>query len=145
MLESYIQGVSTRNVMDVVKSLGVENISPSYVSKLSSELDSKVKGFLERTIDNEIKFIYIDATYFKIREDGRYGNRALYVCTGIDSEGKREILSSRLYDSETEVEWESFFDNLKERGLHGVELVISDGHRGIQESGARSFLGAAWQ
>ena len=145
MLESYIQGVSTRNVMDVVKSLGVENISPSYVSKLSSELDSKVKGFLERTIDNEIKFIYIDATYFKIREDGRYGNRALYVCTGIDSEGKREILSSRLYDSETEVEWESFFDNLKERGLHGVELVISDGHRGIMEAVTGSLLGAAWQ
>ena len=145
ILESYIQGVSTRNVMNVVESLGVENISASYVSTLASELDSKVKSFLERRIDRTMKFIYIDATYFKIREDGKYGNKALYVCIGIDSEGKREILSCKLCDSETEMEWESFFDDLKERGLKGVELVISDGHRGIQESVTRSFLGAAWQ
>jgi transposase-like protein len=145
ILESYIQGVSTRNVMNVVESLGVENISASYVSTLASELDSKVKSFLERRIDRRMKFIYIDATYFKIREDGKYGNKALYVCIGIDSEGKREILSCKLCDSETEMEWESFFDDLKERGLKGVELVISDGHRGIQESVTRSFLGAAWQ
>ncbi|WP_363319990.1 transposase [Ferroplasma sp.] len=145
ILESYIQGVSTRNVMNVVESLGVENISASYVPALASELDARVKSFLERRIDRPMKFIYIDATYFKIREDGRYGNKALYVCIGIDSEGRREILSAHLYDSETEVGWESFFDDLKERGLNGVELVISDGHRGIQESGARSFLGAAWQ
>ena len=145
ILESYIQGVSTRNVMNVVESLGVENISASYVSTLASELDSKVKSFLERRIDRTMKFIYIDATYFKIREDGKYRNKALYVCIGIDSEGKREILSCKLCDSETEMEWESFFDDLKERGLKGVELVISDGHRGIQESVTRSFLGAAWQ
>ncbi len=92
-----------------------------------------------------MKFIYIDATYFKIRENGRYGNKALYVCIGIDSDGRREILSCKLCDSETEMEWESFFDDLKERGLKGIELVISDGHKGIQESVTRSFLGAAWQ
>ena len=92
-----------------------------------------------------MKFIYIDATYLKIREDGKYGNKALYVCIGIDSEGKMEILSYKLCDSETEMEWESFFDDLKERGLKGFELVISDSHRGIQESVTRSFLGAAWQ
>ena len=145
ILESYIQGVSTRNVMNVVESLGVENISASYVSTLASELDASVKSFLEKKIDRPMKFIYIDATYFKTREDGRYGNRALYVCIGIDSEGRREILSCKLCDSETEMEWESFFDDLKGRGLKGVELVISDGHRGIQESVTRSFLGAAWQ
>ena len=131
--------------MNVIESLGVENISASYVPALASELDARVKSFLERRIDRPMKFIYIDATYFKIREDGRYGNKALYVCIGIDSEGRREILSAHLYDSETEVGWESFFDDLKERGLNGVELVISDGHRGIPESVARSFLGAAWQ
>lgn len=145
ILESYIQGVSTRNVMNVVESLGVENISASYVSALASELDAKVKSFLERSIDRPMKFIYIDATYFKIRENGRYGNKALYVCIGIDSDGRREILSCKLCDSETEMEWESFFDDLKERGLKGIELVISDGHKGIQESVTRSFLGAAWQ
>ena len=145
ILESYIQGVSTRNVMNVVESLGVENISASYVSTLASELDASVKSFLERPIESPMKFIYIDATYFKVREDGTYGNKALYVCIGINPEGRREILSAHLYDSETEIQWESFFDDLKDRGLRGVELVISDGHKGIQESVTRSFLGAAWQ
>ena len=145
ILESYIHGVSTRNVRKVVESLGLENVSPSYVSSLSAELDASVKSFLERSIDKPMKFIYIDATYFKVREDGKYRNKALYVCIGVNTEGRREILSARLYDSETEVEWESFFDDLKERGLKGVELVISDGHKGIQESVARSFMGAAWQ
>ena len=145
ILESYIQGVSTRNVRNVVDSLGVENISASYVSTLASELDEKVKSFLEEKIERPMRFIYIDATYFKVREDGKYRNKALYVCIGIDSYGTREILSCKLCDSETEVEWESFFDDLKNRGLKGVELVISDGHKGIQESVTRSFLGAAWQ
>ena len=145
ILESYIQGVSTRNVRNVVENLGMENVSASYVSSLSAELDATVKSFLERSIDRPMKFIYIDATYFKVRDDGKYRNKALYVCIGINPEGRREILSARLYDSETEVEWESFFDDLKERGLKGVELVISDGHKGIQESVTRSFLGAAWQ
>jgi transposase-like protein len=145
ILESYIQGVSTRNVRNVVENLGMENVSASYVSSLSAELDATVKSFLERPIESPMKFIYIDATYFKVRDDGKYRNKALYVCIGINPEGRREILSARPYDSETEVEWESFFDDLKERGLKGVELVISDGHKGIQESVTRSFLGAAWQ
>ena len=145
ILESYIQGVSTRNVRNIVENMGMENVSASYVSSLASELDAGVKSFLERNIERPMKFIYIDATYFKVREDGKYRNRALYVCIGINPEGRREILSARLYDSETEVEWESFFDDLKNRGLTGVELVISDGHKGIQESVTRSFLGAAWQ
>jgi putative transposase len=145
ILESYIQGVSTRNVINVVDSLGVENISASYVSTLASELDAKVKSFLERKIERPMKFIYIDATYFKVREEGKYRNKALYVCIGVDLDGRREILACKLCDSETEVEWEAFFDYLKERGLKGVELVISDGHRGIQEAVARCFLGASWQ
>ena len=145
ILESYIQGVSTRNVKSIVESLGMENVSASYVSTLASELDSRVREFLERSIESPMKFIYMDATYFKVRENGKYRSRALYVCIGINPEGRREILSARLYDSETEIEWESFFDDLKNRGLTGVELVISDGHKGIQESVTRFFLGAAWQ
>ncbi len=145
ILESYIQDVSTRNVKSIAESLGMENVSASYVSTLASELDSRVREFLERSIESPMKFIYMDATYFKVRENGKYRSRALYVCIGINPEGRREILSARLYDSETEIEWESFFDDLKNRGLKGVELVISDGHRGIQESVTRSFIGAAWQ
>ena len=145
ILESYIQDVSTRNVKSIVESLGMENVSASYVSTLASELDSRVREFLERSIESPMKFIYMDATYFKVRENGKYRSRALYVCIGINPEGRREILSARLYDSETEIEWESFFDDLKSRGLTGVELVISDGHKGIQESVTKSFPGAAWQ
>ncbi len=98
ILESYIQGVSTRNVTNVVQSLGMENVSASYVSALASGLDVNVRAFLERPIESPMKFMYIDA---KVREDGRYRNRALYACIGINSDGKREILSARPYDSET--------------------------------------------
>jgi putative transposase len=143
--ESYIQGVSTRNVRKVIESLGLKNVSASYVSSLSSELDVTVKEFMERKIEGQIKYIYIDATYFKIRDSGKYCNKSLYICIGINSEGRREILSAKLYDSENTVEWESFFDDLKSRGLKGVELVISDGHRGIMEAVTESFIGAAWQ
>ena len=115
------------------------------MSALASELDSRVREFLERPIESPMKFIYMDATYFKVRENGKYRSKALHVCTGINHEGRREILSARLHDSETEIEWESFFDELKNRGITGVELVISDGHKGIQESVTKSFLGAAWQ
>lgn len=145
ILESYLQGVSTSNVKNIVESLRMENVSASYVSTPASELDGRVREFLDRRIESPMRFIYIDATDFKMREDEKYSNKALYVCIGINSEVRREILSARNYDSETEVEWESFFDELKNRGLRYVELVISDGHRGVQESVARSFLGATWQ
>jgi len=144
ILESYLSGVSTRSVNKVIKSLGIE-VSPSYVSSLSSRLDKTVNEFLERKIDGEYKFIYIDGTYLKIRNNGRYRNKAIYICVGINSDGYREILGSRIYDSETEIEWELFFDDLKERGLNGVEMVISDGNKGIREAVKQSFPGSSWQ
>ena len=144
-LESYIQGVSTRNVKKVVESLGMENVSASYVSTLTSELDEKVKAFTGKPIESQIKFLYIDATYFKVRDSGKYRNKTLYVGIGINPDGRREILAVKLYDSESDVEWESFFDDMKNRGLKGVELVISDGHKGIQAAVSKSFVGAAWQ
>ena len=116
ILESYLSGVSTRSVNKVIKSLDVQ-VSPSYVSSLSSRLDKTVNEFLERKIDGEYKFIYIDGTYLKIRDNGRYRNKAIYICVGINSDGYREILGARIYDSETEIEWELFFDDLKDRGL----------------------------
>jgi len=100
----------------------MENVSASYVSALASELDERVRGFLERPIESHMKFIYIDATYFKVRENGKYGSKALYVCLGINSERRREILSSRLYDSGSEVERESFFNDLKNTGLTAWSL-----------------------
>ena len=144
ILESYLSGVSTRSVNKVIKSLDV-SVSASYVSSLSSRLDNTVNEFLERKIDGEYKFIYIDGTYLKIRNNGRYRNKAIYICVGINSEGYREVLGARIYDSETEIQWELFFDDLKERGLKGVEMVISDGNKGIREAVKQSFPGASWQ
>jgi transposase-like protein len=100
---------------------------------------------MERKINTKMKFLYIDATYFKVREEGSYSSKAMYICIGVNSNGKREMLSAKVYDAETEISWESFFDDLKERGLHGVEMIISDDHKGITESVSRSFTGASWQ
>ena len=92
-----------------------------------------------------IPFLYIDASYFKVRTDGRYVNKALLIASGIRQDGYREILSADVADSEDESRWENLFEGLKARGLRGVKLVISDGHKGIQKAVKECFLGASWQ
>ena len=87
----------------------------------------------------------MDASYFKVRSDGRYVNKALLTVTGIREDGYREILGAKVADSEDEAIWESFFEELKVRGLKCVQLVISDGHKGIQKAVEKAFLGASWQ
>ena len=105
ILESYIQGVSTRKINDIVKNLSIQKISPSYVSSLSSELDARVREFLERPIDHPIRYMYVDATYIKVRNDGMYRSMALYIAAGVREDGFRVILGARLYDSETEIDY----------------------------------------
>ena len=143
--ESYLEGVSTRRIKEVVSKFGLENISASEVSRISNELDEKVKEFLERPIAGEICYLFVDACYFKVRSQGRYINKALLIVTGIHENGCREILGAKIEDNEDEPSWESLFDELKARGLQGVQLVISDGHKGIQKAVEKSFLGASWQ
>jgi len=143
--ESYLEGVSTRRIKEVVSKFGLENISASEVSRISKELDEKVKEFLERPIAGEICYLFVDACYFKVRSQGRYINKALLIVTGIHENGCREILGAKIEDNEDEPSWESLFDELKARGLQGVQLVISDGHKGIQKAVEKSFLGASWQ
>lgn len=145
IVESYLQGVSTRKVQEVIRHLGVEKISASYVSKIAKELDSKVDLFLSRPIEQHYPYIFVDASYFKIRNDTRYSNKALLVIAGIREDGIREILGARIADSEDEQTWEELFTNLHDRGLHHVDIVISDGHKGIQTAVQRSFHGASWQ
>ena len=128
ILESYLQGVSTRKVKEIVAHLGVEQISASYVSRIPSELDQTVHLFLSRPVDTYIPYIFVDASYFKIRDGIRYVNKALLVIAGIRSDGFREILGARIADCEDELTWEDIFCDLKERGLEKVDLVISDGH-----------------
>jgi transposase-like protein len=143
--ESYLQGVSTRRVREIVSKFGLENISASEVSRIARELDENVKKFLERPIEEEIRYLFVDASYFKVRSEGRYVNKALLTVTGIREDGYREILGAKVVDGEDESFWESFFEELKGRGLKGIQLVISDGHKGIQKAVEKAFLGASWQ
>ena len=145
IMESYIQGVATRDVRTVVEGLGVENISPSTVSRMAKELDVAVHQFLDRPIDDEIAFLIVDASYFKVRDGARYVSKALFVVAGIRADGCREILGAKIADGEDGLLWEGYFDELKARGLHGVKVVISDGHKGIIQAVQHSFTGAAWQ
>lgn len=143
--ESYFEGVSTRKVEKIFSKFGLHGISASEVSRIAKRLDKQVKEFLNRPIEGAIPYLFSDASYFKVRTDGRYINKALLVVTGIREDGYREILSVAVADSEEEYCWESCFDDLKARGLDGVKLVISDGHKGIQAAVEKVFVGASWQ
>jgi putative transposase len=143
--ESYLQGVSTRRVQDIVSRLGIENFSASSVSRIAKELDEKVEEFLKRPIEHPVKYLFVDASYFKVRTESRYVTKAFLIVTGIRDDGYREVLGARIADGEDELFWSGLFQDLKDRGLSGVELVISDGHKGIQKAVEESFLGASWQ
>jgi len=143
--ESYLQGVSTRRIQEVISHLGVERLSASTVSRIAKELDEKVEEFLKRPIERPMPYIFVDASYFKVRDGGKYVTKAFLVVTGIRDDGHREILGAKITDSESEGFWSGFFDELIDRGLSGVELVISDGHKGIQAAVSSRFLGASWQ
>jgi len=143
--ESYLQGVSTRRIREVVAHLGVERLSASTVSRIAKELDGKIAEFLRRPIERPIPYIYVDASYFKVRDGGKYVTKAFLIVTGIRDDGYREILGARITDSESEGFWSGFFDELIDRGLKDVKLVVSDGHKGIQSAVQSKFLGASWQ
>jgi transposase-like protein len=145
IIESYLQGVSTRRVQDIVSQFGIEDLSASSVSRIAQELDEKVEEFLKRPIEHPIHYLFVDASYFKIRTDSRYVTKAFLVVTGIRDDGYREILGARIADGEDELFWSGLFQDLADRGLSGVKLVISDGHKGIQKAVEKSFLGASWQ
>jgi transposase-like protein len=143
--ESYLQGVSTRRMKKITTALGVGEISAFSVSRIAKELDEKVKEFLSKPVENEIPYLLVDATYFKVRDGLHYVNKALFVVSGIRDDGYREILGARLADTEDSLFWEDLFEDLKERGLRGVKLVTSDGHKGIQKAVSESFIGSSWQ
>jgi transposase-like protein len=112
IIESYLQGVSTRNVENVISHLGVNQISASYVSKVARELDGKVDAFIVRAIDSYIPYIFVDASYFKVRDGIRYVNKALLVVVGVRTDGYREVLAARVADAEHELTWEGVFSDL---------------------------------
>jgi putative transposase len=145
IVESYLQGVSTRKIKEIISHLGVDQISAMTVSRIAQELDEQVEQFLKRPLDREFPYIFVDASYFKVRDCGRYINKALLIVVGVRDDGFREILGAKITDCEDELFWAGFFDELISRGLNGVRLVISDGHKGIQNAVQKSFIGASWQ
>jgi putative transposase len=142
--EAYIQGVSTRSVDDLVKALGMTGISKSQVSRLCEEIDGKVKAFLDRPLEGDWPYLWIDATYVKARQHGRIVSVAVIVAVGVNADGRREVLGMDIGPSEAETFWTAFLRKLARRGLRGVKLVISDAHEGLKAAIAR-VLHATWQ
>jgi transposase-like protein len=142
--EAYIQGISTRSVDDLVKAMGMSGISKSQVSRLCEEIDERVTVFLERPIEGDWPYLWIDATYLKVRQAGRNVSVAVTMAVGVNSDGRREVLGMAIGASEAETFWTDFLRSLARRGLRGVRLLISDAHEGIKASIARVF-NATWQ
>jgi transposase-like protein len=142
--EAYIQGISTRSVDDLVKALGMSGISKSQVSRLCEEIDERVKAFLDRPIEGDWPYLWIDATYVKVRSNGRIVPVAVIVAVGVNTDGRREVLGIDIGPSEAETFWVAFLRKLARRGLRGVKLVISDAHEGLKAA-ATKMLRATWQ
>jgi putative transposase len=142
--EAYIQGISTRSVDDLVKALGMSGISKSQVSRLCEEIDGRVKAFLERPIEGDWPYLWIDATYVKVRSNGRVVSVAAIMAVGVNADGRREVLGMDIGPSEAETFWTAFLRKLARRGLRGVKLVVSDAHEGIKAAVSK-VLSATWQ
>ncbi len=142
--EAYVHGVLTRSVDDLVKAMGMTGISKSQVSRLCEEIDDKVKAFLSRPIEGDWPYLWIDATYVKVRQSGRIVSVAVIIAVGVNSDGRREVLGMDIGPSEAETFWTEFLRKLARRGLRGVKLVISDAHEGIKAAVAKA-LHASWQ
>jgi putative transposase len=142
--EAYIQGVSTRSVDELVKSMGMTGISKSQVSRLCEEIDERVGAFLARPIEGDWPYLWIDATYLKVRQAGRIVSVAVIIAVGVNTDGVREILGLEIGPSEAEPFWTSFLRSLTRRGLRGVKLVISDAHEGLKAAAAK-VLSCTWQ
>ena len=142
--EAYIQGVSTRSVDALVQSMGMSGISKSQVSRLCEEIDGKIAAFLNRPLEGDWPYLWLDATYLRCRTGGRIVSTAVIIATAVNSDGRREVLGLDIGPSEAETFWTEFLRKLARRGLRGVKLVVSDAHEGLKSAVAR-VLHASWQ
>lgn len=146
MLEMYVSGVSTRKVSQVVKELCGKKVSKSFISDLTQQLDPMVKEWQYRSLlGTKFPFIMVDVLYIKVREEHRVVSKSCHIALGITAEGEREIIGLMIQNGESDESWSTFFDYLKQRGLNGTELVISDAHAGLILAIRKSFAGASWQ
>jgi transposase-like protein len=142
--EAYIQGVSTRSVDGLVQAMGMTGISKSQVSRLCGEIDERVKTFLNRPLEGDWPYLWLDATYVKVRQAGRIVSVAVIIAAGVNDDGRREVLGMTVGASEAEAFWTEFLRSLARRGLRGVKLAISDAHEGLKAAVAK-VLHATWQ
>nr|BAE45107.1 transposase [Terrabacter sp. DBF63]BAE45109.1 transposase [Terrabacter sp. DBF63] len=145
--DCYLAGVSTRRMDKLVKTLGINSLSKSQVSRMAADLDQLVDEFRHRPLGDAGPFTFVaaDALTMKVREGGRVVNTVVLVATGVNADGRREVLGLRVATSETGPAWNTFFADLVARGLTGVRLVTSDAHRGLKDAIAANLPGAAWQ
>ena len=142
---AYVQGVSTRKVDDLLKSLGLTGIDKSRVSRICKELDTGVEAFRNRPLESAYPYVWLDALYLKVRQNHRIVSMALVIAIGVRETGEREILGFDLGASEEEAFWVEFLRGLVQRGLKGVQLVISDAHQGLKGAVEQVLAGASWQ
>jgi transposase-like protein len=144
IVESYLKGVSTRKVESVISELGIE-LSHATVSNLSHELDELITEFRTSPLREHYPYLYTDSAYLKVFNGSRFASMAVMIAVGVNKDGYREILDIDIIHEESYATYKGFFEALKERGLKKVDLVISDGHKGIKKAAASSFVGSSWQ
>lgn len=145
MMEMVVNGVSTRKVSAITEELCGTAFSKSTVSSLCAKLDPAVCAFRSRPLEKAYPYLIVDAIYTKVRENGAVRSKGLLLAIGVNEDGYREILGFMAADSESETSWGEFFSSLKDRGLSGVDLVVSDAHKGLVKAIRRHFQGASWQ
>ncbi len=143
--EAYVQGVSTRRVDELVQALGMQGISKSQVSRICQGLDAEVERFRNRRLEGQYPYVWLDATFLKVRENGRVVSMAVVIAIGVKASGEREVLGLDVGPSEDGAFWTQFLRGLVARGLTGVKLVISDAHGGLKGAIAAVLQGASWQ
>jgi putative transposase len=141
--EAYVNGVSTRSVDELVKAMGMSGISKSQVSRLCAEIDERVGAFLNRPLEGDWPYLWIDATYVKTREAGRIVSVAVIIAVAVNTDGQREVLGMSVGASEAEPFWTAFLRSLTRRGLRGVKLVIADAHEGLKAAVAKVLKASA--
>jgi len=142
--EAYVHGLSTRSVDDLVKAMGMTGISKSQVSRLCAQIDERVNAFLSRPLEGDWPYLWLDATYLKVRHNGRIISVATIIAVAVNREGRREVLGIAVMPSEAQAFWDEFLRSLADRGLRGVKLIIADDHRGLKAA-ANKVLGATIQ
>jgi len=145
LVEMYVQGVSTRKVKAITEELCGHEFSASAVSRMNKSLDEQLRRFAQRRLEESYPYLILDARYERVREDGVVSKRAVLIAIGVNTEGRRCLLGVELANRESTSSWREFLVGLLERGLHGVEFVVSDDHQGLRQAVPQTLPGAAWQ